>query len=41
MASPDPHKPETTTGLGPAAIAVGLGVSALVWLALDALKRFL
>jgi hypothetical protein len=41
MKTPDPHQRETTNGLGPVAIAVGIGASALVWLALDALKRFL
>lgn len=39
--SPDPRKREAQSGLSPAAIAVGLGASALVWLALDALKRLL
>jgi hypothetical protein len=40
MTTPTPHKRETTTGLGPVAIAMGVGASALVWLALDALKGF-
>lgn len=39
--TPDPHKRDTPSGLSPLAIAVGLGGSALVWLALDALRRFL
>lgn len=39
--SSDPRKRETTNGLSPLAIAAGLGGSALVWLALDALRRFL
>ena len=38
----DPRdREDKTTGLSPAAIAVGVGAAALVWLALDALKRFL
>lgn len=37
----DPRQQETTTGLTPAAIAVGLGAAALVWLALDALRAVL
>lgn len=39
--STDPREREKRTGLSPATIAVGLGASALVWLALDALRRFL
>jgi hypothetical protein len=37
----DPHKRDTTSGLSPLAIGLGLGTSALVWLVIDALKRFL
>lgn len=40
MSSPSPER-ERTSGLSPAVIAVGLGASALVWLALDVLKRIL
>jgi hypothetical protein len=38
--SAEPRKREAS-GLTPATIAVGLGAAALVWLALDALKRLL
>lgn len=38
--SADP-RPRQSNGLSSAAIAVGLGVSAVVWLVLDALKGLL
>jgi hypothetical protein len=38
---PDPKKHETNDGLSPVAIAIGLGTSALVWLLVDALRRYL
>jgi general secretion pathway protein G len=41
MTSDPRDREDKTTGLSPAAIAVGVGAAALVWLALDALKRFL
>ncbi len=37
--SPTGPERERTSGLSPAAIALGLGASALVWLALDVLKQ--
>lgn len=39
--SPNGPERERTSGLSPATIAVGLGASALVWLALDVLRRVL
>lgn len=41
MTSDPRNREDKTTGLSPSAIAVGVGAAALVWLALDALKRFL
>lgn len=41
MTSDPRDRDDKTTGLSPAAIAVGVGAAALVWLALDVLKRIM